>query len=139
MWTIYAAVAAVTATQPGKPRSFNCTAQPEGTFAPIVLTNAHGMKVGDNPPPTPPTFQTAKCQEVMEDPRKVANRESAQKSRDEKRQRLGNDKYRQQHADAERERRRKKKEQAEMAAAAEDLELEHEQLSKIGLRSRTRN
>ena len=40
---------------------------------------------------------------------------------------MGDDKYRQQHADAERERRRKKKEQAEMAAAAEELEREQQQ------------
>ena len=47
--------------------------------------------------------------------RKARNRESAQTSRNEKRQRLGEEEYLRQHAEAEKERRKKKKEQAEMA------------------------
>jgi hypothetical protein len=46
--------------------------------------------------------------------RKARNRESAQTSRNEKRQRLGEGEYLR-HAEAEKERRKKKKEQAEMA------------------------
>ena len=53
----------------------------------------------------------------MEDPRRATNRESAQRSRDEKRQRLGEDEFKRQNAATEKARRQKNKEQQEIAAA----------------------
>ena len=58
-------------------------------------------------PPTPPTFHTTKCQEVMENSRQAKNRESAERSRGDKRQRLGDDECKRQNAAAEKARRKK--------------------------------
>ena len=63
----------------------------------------------------------------MDDERKARNRASAEKTRNDKRQLLGDDEFKRQHADAEKKRRQKKKDEAEMAAAAEELELEQQQ------------
>ena len=60
----------------------------------------------------------------MEDPRKVANRESAQKSRDEKRQRVGMAEFNRQRAEEMRKHRKKKREEAEMAQAQAELQAE---------------
>ena len=54
--------------------------------------------------------------------RRAANRLSAQSSRDAKRQRLGEEEYKRQAAEAERVRRKKKKEEAEMAQAQAELQ-----------------
>jgi chemotaxis protein histidine kinase CheA len=75
-------------------------------------------------PPTPPTFQTAKCQEVMDKSRQVKNCESAKTSRDGQRQRLGDIEFKRRNAEAERARRKKKKEETELAQFAAEVELE---------------
>ena len=63
----------------------------------------------------------------MEDPRRATNRESAQRSRDEKRQRLGEDEFKRQNAATEKARRQKNKEQQEIAAVTAEIEVEQQQ------------
>ena len=60
----------------------------------------------------------------MQTSRQVRNRQSAERSRNGKRQRLGEDEYKRQAAEAERVRRKKKKEEAEMAQAQAELQAE---------------
>ena len=68
---------------------------------------APGVTEKVSEPPTPPTFHTTKCQEVMENSRQAKNRESAERSRGDKRQRLGDDECKRQNAAAEKARRKK--------------------------------
>ena len=91
--------------------------------------------------PRHPRCSSAKSMEV--DERSLKRREAAQASRDEKRQRMGDEAYKQMRADEEKERRRRQKkaaeeaaEQLEEAAAAEAVRKEQQEAEMAALRDK---